>query len=92
MDIVANFLGSYTMNYVDVSIRCPHPARYTRAANVPGSAAARAADEKRERYGAQILPLVFGSYLRLGLDGRRTLETLALHASATIRDQWAVRA
>ena len=49
MDLVANFLGSYTMNYVDVSIRCPHAARYTCAANVPGSAAAKAADEKRER-------------------------------------------
>ena len=91
MDIVANFPGSYAMHYVDVFIRCPHAARYTRAADVPGSAAAKAADEKRERYGPLVLPLVFESQGRLGLDGRRALETLALHASATMRDQWAVQ-
>ena len=91
LDIVANFAGSYTINYVDVSIRCPHAEGYTRAANVPGSAVAKAAEEKRERYGPRVLPLVFESYGRLGLDGRRALETLALHASATMRDQWAVQ-
>jgi len=91
LDIVASFPGSFAFNYVDVSIRCPHASRYTRAAHVPGSAAAKAADEKRDRYGPSVLPLVFESYGRLGTDGRRTLETLALHASATLRDQWAVQ-
>ena len=68
MVLVANFAGSYTMNYVDVSIRCcPHAARYTRAANVPGSAAAKAADEKR--YGPQVLPPVFESYGGSALTG-----------------------
>ena len=47
--------------------------------------------EKRERYGPHVLPLVFESCGRLGAEGRRSLETLALHASATIRDQWAVQ-
>ena len=37
------------------------------------------------------MPLVFESYGRLGGAGRRTLEVLALHAAACVRDQWAVQ-
>ena len=91
MDLVVAFPGSLAQVWVDVSIRCPHAERYTRADRAAGAAADRAAEEKRERYGPLVMPLVFESYGRLGSAGRRTLEGLALHAAACVRDQWAVQ-
>ena len=91
MDLVVAFPGSLAQVWVDVSIRCPHAERYTRADRAAGAAADRAAEEKRERYGPLVMPLVFESYGRLGSAGRRTLEVLALHAAVCVRDQWAVQ-
>ena len=91
LDLVVSFPGAFAQSRVDVSIRCPHADRYGRADHVPGEAAAKAADEKHERYGPFVLPLAFGSYGRLGNAGRRTLEILAAHAGACAKDHWAVQ-
>jgi len=66
MDLVIAFPGSLAQCRVDVSIRCPLAERYTRAAEVAGSGAEKAAEEKRERYGPQVPPFVFESHGRLG--------------------------
>ena len=91
LDLVVSFPGAFAQSWVDVSIRCPHAKRYGRADHVPGEAAAKAADEKHERYGPFVLPLAFESYGRLGSAGRRTLEILAAHAGACAKDHWAVQ-
>ena len=90
MDAVAFWPGGMATSWIDVSIRCPHGARYTCAHKQAGHAAGKAAEEKFERYGPQVLPLTLESYGRLGATGRRTLEALALLAASCMRDHWAV--
>ena len=91
LDLVVTFPGSFAQSWVDVSIRCPHAERYAQASSVPGEAAAKAAEEKHDRYGPFVLPLAFESYGRLGTAGRCTLEALAVHAGACAKDRWAVQ-
>ena len=56
-----------------MGIGCPHVERYYgRADQVPGEAAAKAAEEKHERYGPFVLPAAFETYARFGTAGRRT--------------------
>ena len=91
LDLVVSFPGAFMQGWVDVSIRCPHAERYGRADQVPGKAAAKAAEEKHERYGAYVLPLAFETYGRLESAGRLTLEILAAHPWACAKDHWAVQ-
>ena len=91
LDLVVSFPGAFMQCWIDVSIRCPLAERYGRADQVPGEAAAKAAEEKHERYGPYVLPLAFETYGRLGSAVRRTLEILAAHAGACTKDHWVVQ-
>ena len=89
MDLVATFPGSVRPLYIDVTIRCPHAARYVRAATTPGQAAAAAVADKRSRYGTDVLPVVFETYGRAAPETVRSLELIAAHAGCCLRDSWA---
>ena len=84
MDVVVNFPGSWNTALVDVSLRCPHSERYAKAATIAGTAAMRGEKEKDERYGHEVLPLIFETYGRLGPKSLDTLRVLA-DASAVAR-------
>ena len=89
MDLVATFPGSVRPLYIDVTIRCPHAARYAQAATKPGQAAAAAVADKKSRYGMEVLPVVFETYGRAALETTRSLELIAAHAGCCVRDAWA---
>ena len=89
LDLVVTFPGSVQQLFIDVTIRCPHADRYLHAAHSPGEAASCAAREKMERYGASVLPVAMETYGRIAIESQRSLEHLASHAGACIRDYWA---
>ena len=89
MDLVATFPGSVRPLYIDVTIRCPHAARYVQAATAPGQAAAGGVKDKRDRYGTDVLPVVFETYGRAAPETLRSLEMIATHAGCCLRDAWA---
>ena len=91
MDLVVTFPGSVQPHYIDVSIRCPHASRYARASRNPGEAATAAAADKRARYGSAVLPVAVETYGRMGAESIRSLEHLAAHAGACMRDSWAAQ-
>ncbi|CAK0877910.1 unnamed protein product, partial [Prorocentrum cordatum] len=80
LDLVVSFPGSVQPLYVDVTIRCPHAARYLRAATVAGDAADEAARGKRQRYGSAVLPVA----ARLVPRWRAALERITQWAAAEI--------
>ena len=85
LDLVVTFPGTFQQHYVDVTIRCPHAARYEHAAVAPGEAASAAAREKHVRYGSDVLPIAVETYGRLASESHRALEHLASHAAAFVR-------
>ncbi|CAK0795081.1 unnamed protein product [Prorocentrum cordatum] len=89
LDLVVTFPGSVQPLYIDVSIRCPHAARYAQAQASPGDAANAAVDDKMRRYGSDVLTVALESYGRLAAGTHWSLEHLATHAAASLRDQWA---
>ena len=82
LDLNVTFPGATQRYLIDVSIRCPHAARYRDADKVVGVASAAAAKEKQDTYGLEVLPLAFESYGRFGAGSRDTLTALAHAACA----------
>ena len=78
LDLVVSVPGSAQQHWVDVTCRSPHPARYARAADVCGCAAAKAAEEKADTYGSEVLAIPFEAYGRAGAAALTSLHTLAL--------------
>ena len=77
MDVVINFPGIWAPALVDVSMRCPHGARYSNASSRPAAAARDGEVEKGPFYGQEVLPLIFETYGRLGPASVNTLSVLA---------------
>lgn len=76
MDAIAWWPGRLQRHLIDITIRCPHAARYT-----PGEdATQRAENEKHHRYGQDVWPLAYTSYGRLGQEGQQLLELLCAEA------------
>ncbi|CAK0859372.1 unnamed protein product, partial [Prorocentrum cordatum] len=86
MDLAATFPRGVQPLYIDVAIRCPHAARYAQAATTPGQAAAAAVAEKRNRYGTDVMPVVFETYWIIAPETARSLELIAAHAGCCLRD------
>ena len=86
LDVVATWPTLLEQFVVDVTIRCPAAARYADAAKVGGGTAAKAEEEKAERYGCQVLPLAFESWGRLGAASVQTLQVLAAAARTAAPD------
>ena len=76
MDAVIWWPGRLQQHLVDVTIRCPHAARYAPEED----ATQRAEKEKHRRYGESVWPLAFTTYGRLGQEGLQLLELLAAEA------------
>ena len=76
MDAIAWWPGRLQRHLVDVTIRCPHAARYGPGDDVTQ----RAENEKHHRYGQSVWPLAYTSYGRLGREGQQLLELLSAEA------------
>ena len=81
LDIVACFPGSAEMLWIDITIRSPHAARYTRASSEPGSAADAAYEDKLCRYAPSVLPVCLETYGRVCTRSLHVLAELAQKAS-----------
>ena len=78
LDVVCWWPGRLHQHLLDITIRCPHAARYNVSEDVTG----RAAKEKHRRYGEQVWPVALTTYGRLGAEGMQILELLAAEARA----------
>ena len=76
MDAVLWWPGRLQRHLCDITIRCPHAARYA-AEEDPTERASR---EKHRRYGDEVWPLAYTSYGRLGTEGRQFLELMCAEA------------
>ena len=98
LDLVVSWPGAWLgRTLVDVTVRTPEAVRYQPGASTtPGAAAAKAADEKGERYparhGAVVRTLAFEPLGRLGDEGRALLEDLAMSAAGVQADRTAAPA
>ena len=81
LDVGSSHPGGLNKFYVDVTIRAPHAQRYQNTDSVPGVAAKGGESDKLEPYGAQVMPLSFEPYGRLGSDSMASLRSLALCGS-----------
>ena len=79
VDVAAWWPGALGTALYDITIRCPHAARYA----TTSSPQDRAAGDKHRRYGPSVSAMAFSSYGRLGTDGITAL------AAATTAAQWA---
>eukprot|EP00973_Karenia_brevis_P016978 2330121-Karenia_brevis.AAC.1 len=77
LDVVVHPPASFECLAVDITIRCPHSERYTRADSIPSSAADDGEMEKAERYGSDVLPLSFETYGRMGVRSQKELRRIA---------------
>ena len=80
MDIVAWWPGSCNSQLIDVTVRCPHAARYLSTAVKAGVPAEGGERENRKRYGTAVAAIALESYGRMGVASQATLETLAAEA------------
>ena len=82
MDVVTVFPTSLSQWWLDVSIRSVHAERYNDDIAVAGAACRSGEQEKQQRYGAHVRPIVFESQGRLGRRGVLALRELATAASS----------
>ena len=80
LDVVATWPTLLEQHAVDVTIRCPGAARYGPVAEEAGGTATQAEGEKRDRYGAEVMPLAFETWGRLGPSSCQALRVLAAAA------------
>ena len=78
LDVVTSHPGGLNKSYVDISIRAPHAQRYKHTDRSPGVAAKGGESDKLSRYGADVLPLCFEPYGRLGPESITALRSLSL--------------
>ena len=78
LDVVISWPGSGIVHRVDVTVRCPYAARYAATSHSRSAVAADKGDEdKRVRYGDEVMPLTFESLGRLSAEGHATLAAIS---------------
>ena len=77
MDVTTDFPGNYSAHLIDVSVRTPHSTGTTGTDHHAGTAVEDGEADKYQRYGKEVLPLVFEVYGRLGPESIQTLRTLS---------------
>ena len=88
LDLYVIFPGSVAPFFIDVSIRCPHAARYGLAWSTP-YAASSAVRQKEARYGAGVITIALETYGRIAPESLSGLEFLVARAGDNLRDRWA---
>ena len=89
LDLYVLFPGSVAPFYLDVTIRCPHAARYGLAWRSPGYAASAAVRQKEARYGTGVITVAMESHGRFAAASLAGLDFLVARAGENLRDRWA---
>ncbi len=80
LDLVVEWPGAGRRHLIDVTVRCPHAARYPTSASRVGTAAAAGDKDKRDHYGPTVSPFAVESFGRFGEGARICLADLAADA------------
>ena len=83
LDVVACFPGDWVQYSIDVSVRFSLAERYARKDVRPAMACKKGEEEKIERYGVSVLPMIFEPHARLGPLSITALKRLASAAACT---------
>ena len=89
LDLYVTFPGSTQPFYIDVTIRCPHAARYQKARRIPAYAASLGVQQKEARYGPKVIAVALETYGRIAPESLQGLEWIAARAGSNLRDRWA---